>query len=156
MESNPLLKQLPYSRLCRKSSRQVLINSREGNSTASLGSLFQCSVTLTVKKFFPHVQMELPVFQFVPIASCPVMGRCWKEPGPIHLTAALWIFMSTVKVPSQPSLLQAEQALVSQPFLTQEMLQALHHLYSPLLHSLQNFPVFLELEILELVIVVQM
>lgn len=64
--------------------------------------------------------------------------------------------MSTVKVPSQPSLLQAEQALVSQPFLTQEMLQALHHLYSPLLHSLQNFPVFLELGILELVIVVQM
>jgi len=33
-------------------SRQVFNISREGDSTTSLGSLFQCSVTLRGKKFF--------------------------------------------------------------------------------------------------------
>jgi len=41
-----------YSRLHRTLSRQVLNISKEGDSTASLGSLFQCSVTLRGKKFF--------------------------------------------------------------------------------------------------------
>lgn len=47
-----LLKQLPYSGLHRKASWQVLNFSRKGNSTISLGSLFQCSVTIKIKKFF--------------------------------------------------------------------------------------------------------
>ena len=46
-----LLKQSPYSRSRRQVSRQVLNISREGNFTTPLGSLFQCSATLTVKKF---------------------------------------------------------------------------------------------------------
>lgn len=37
------------SRVTRIMSRQVLSISREGNSTASVGNLFQCSVTLTAK-----------------------------------------------------------------------------------------------------------
>ena len=41
-----------YSRLHRTLSRQVLNISREGESTTSLGNLFQCSITLKVKKFF--------------------------------------------------------------------------------------------------------
>jgi len=41
-----------YSRLQRTLSRWVLNISREGESTTSLGSLFQCFVTLRVKKFF--------------------------------------------------------------------------------------------------------
>jgi len=51
-QSNPPLEQVPYSRLHRKASSWVLNISREGDSTSSLGSLFQCSVTLKVKKFF--------------------------------------------------------------------------------------------------------
>ena len=39
-----------YSRLHRTSSRRALNISREGDSTTPLGSLFQCSVTLRVKK----------------------------------------------------------------------------------------------------------
>jgi len=39
--------------------------SKRGDSTASLGNLCLCSVTFTV---FPDVQMEPPVFQFVPIS----------------------------------------------------------------------------------------
>jgi len=49
---NVLLKQVPYSGLHRKVSRRVLNVSIEGDSTASLGSLFQCSVTLRINKFF--------------------------------------------------------------------------------------------------------
>jgi len=52
IQSSPRLKQVPYSRFHRKVSGQVLSISVEGNSITSLGSLFHCSVTLTVKKFF--------------------------------------------------------------------------------------------------------
>jgi len=33
----------------------------------------------------PHVQTELPMLQFVPVAPCPVAGHHWKESGPILL-----------------------------------------------------------------------
>jgi len=49
---SPCRSRVTYSRLHRTWSRQVLNISREGDSTTSLGSLFQCSVTLRVKKFF--------------------------------------------------------------------------------------------------------
>ena len=41
IEFNPLLKQVPYSRLHRKAPRAVLSTYREADSTTSLGSLFQ-------------------------------------------------------------------------------------------------------------------
>ena len=47
-----LLKQLSYSRSHRQASRWILNVFIEGDSTTSLGNLFQCSVTLMVKKFF--------------------------------------------------------------------------------------------------------
>jgi len=53
-------------------SRRVLNISREGESTTSLGSLFQISVTL---KVLPHVQLERPMLQFVPVAPCRVTGH---------------------------------------------------------------------------------
>ena len=42
----------------------------------------------------PHVQVELPLLQFVPIAPCPVAGHHCKEFGPILLTPTLQIFMA--------------------------------------------------------------
>ena len=56
------------------------------------------------EEVLPHVQTELPMPQFVPIAPCPVTGHYWKELGPILLTPTLQIFVSIYKVPSQPSL----------------------------------------------------
>jgi len=35
------------------------------------------------EEVLPHVQTELPVVQFVPIAPCPVAGHHWKEFGKI-------------------------------------------------------------------------
>ena len=69
------------------------------------------------EEILPHVQLELPVLQFVPIAPCPVSGHYWKEFGPNLLTPTFEISISIYKVPSQPSLLQAEQAQLPQPFL---------------------------------------
>ena len=66
-------------------SRQLLTVSGAGDSTTSLGNLFQCSVTLHSEKLFPDVRTELPVFQFVPTASGPVPGHHWKEPGSVLL-----------------------------------------------------------------------
>ena len=54
-----------------------------------------------------------------------------------HLTPTLQIFMGIDKVPSQPSLLQAEQAQLPQPLLAGEMLQSPPHPRSPPLDSLQ-------------------
>jgi len=64
----PWRSRVTYSRLHRTLSRWGLNISREGDSTTSLGSLFQGSVTLRVEEVLPHVQLELPVLQFV---SCP-------------------------------------------------------------------------------------
>ena len=78
------------------------------------------------EEVLPHVQTELPVLQVVPIAPCPVTGHHWKELGPILLTPTLQIFISIYTVPSQPSLLQAKQAQLPQPFLIAQMLQSPH------------------------------
>ena len=82
------------------------------------------------EEVLPHVQMELPMLQFVPVAPCPVTG-------PILLTPTLQIFISIYKVPSQPSLLQVEQAQLPQPPLLGQMLESPHHPCSPPLDSLQ-------------------
>lgn len=71
----PLLKLVHYSRWHRKASGWVLKISRKSNSTTSLGSQFQGSGTLTVKKVLPHVFLEISLLQFVPIFPCPVSGH---------------------------------------------------------------------------------
>jgi len=45
------------------------------------------------KEVLPHVQMELSVLQFVPVAPCLVTGHYWRESGPILLTIILKIFI---------------------------------------------------------------
>ena len=85
------------------------------------------------RRSLPHVQMELPMLQFVHVAPCPVAGHHSKEFGPILLTPTLQIFI--YKIPFQASLLQAEQAQLPQPFLVGEVLQSPHHPRSPPLDS---------------------
>jgi len=95
-----ILKQVPYGRLHRKASRRFLNISREGDSTTSLDCLSQLSHSQ--RKVVSHVQMEHPVFQFVPIASCAITGNHQKELGPILLAPALSIYISIDKIPSSP------------------------------------------------------
>ena len=44
----------------------------------------------------PHVQTELLMLQFVPVAPCLVAGHHWKEFDPILLTPTLEMFVSTL------------------------------------------------------------
>jgi len=77
------------------------------------------------EEVLPRLQLELPRLQFVPVAPCPVAGHHWKESGPVLLTPTRKRFIGISKVPSEPSLLQAEQAQLPQPLLIGEMLQSL-------------------------------
>ena len=56
----PCRSRVTYSRLHSTLSRLVLNISKEGEPTTSLGNLFQCSITIKVKKFF----LILLLFQF--------------------------------------------------------------------------------------------
>jgi len=49
---------------------------------------------------FPDVQREPPMFQFVAMASCPVAGHHWKEPGSVTFTPSLQVFIHIDEIPS--------------------------------------------------------
>lgn len=64
-----LLLQGDQTMLSRTMSEQLVNICKNGDITTSLGNLCQCSIMLTVKNVFPHIQMQPLVFQFVPTAS---------------------------------------------------------------------------------------
>ena len=51
--------------------------SRDGHSTTSLGSLFQCLTTLSVKKFFPIPNLNLPWHNLRPFPQ--ERARSWSD-----------------------------------------------------------------------------
>jgi len=62
--------------------------SREGDSTASLGSLFQCSVTLRGKKFFLMFRRNFLCFSLSPlplVLSLGITGKSLVFPHPAFL-----------------------------------------------------------------------
>ena len=74
----PCWSRVTYSRLHRTLSRRVLNISREGDSTTSLGNLFQGFVTLRVKKFFLMFRRSFLCFNLCPLPlvlllSCPLV-----------------------------------------------------------------------------------
>ena len=142
LESNPLLKQVPYNRSHRQASRRVLNISIEGDST-TLGNLFQCSITLTIKKFFLTLVWNFQCSSFRPFTPCPIAAY-HQEPALIHLPhTSLQIFINIYQIPSQSSFPQAERSQVTQLFLIWEIFQALNDFCGPLLDSFQEIPVFL-------------
>ena len=76
-------------------------------------------------KDLPHVNMDPPVFHFLPVALCSIAARHGKESAPINLTLVLQVFIDSYEIPSQPSLLQTEESQLSQIFFVREMLRAL-------------------------------
>ena len=63
----PCRSRVTYSRLHRTLSRRVLNLTREGEYTAFLGNLFQCSITLRVKKFFVMLRWNFLCFILYPL-----------------------------------------------------------------------------------------
>lgn len=50
------------------------------------------------ERVFLDVQRELPVFQCVPVASCPVTGHHWKRSGSV-LALFLQVFLCILMTP---------------------------------------------------------
>ena len=70
----PCRSRVTQSRLHRTASRRVLNISREGDSTTSLGSLFQGSVTLRGKKFFLMFNWNFLCFSLCPLPLVLLLG----------------------------------------------------------------------------------
>ncbi|KAK4829053.1 hypothetical protein QYF61_001858 [Mycteria americana] len=92
---------------------------RDGDSTTSLGSLFQCLTTLSVKKNFLRSSLNLP----------------WRNLRPFPLVLSLVVVESN-KVSPQPPFLQVKQPQLPQPLLIRLLrcpsLDTLQHLNVPL------------------------
>ena len=101
--------------------------SREGDPTASLGSLSQHSGTLSVKNFFCLLVWSClgSILWPLPLVLSPQTSekRLAKS-----LSPTLHIFKHIDEIPPQSSLPKAEQPQVSQPLLLGKMLEAPYHL----------------------------
>lgn len=73
-------------------SRQILNISRKGDSTSSLGNLFQCSVTPRVKNFFLTFRWNFLCMSSCPLCLVPLLGTT----GSSSFAQVLWFSMSLI------------------------------------------------------------
>ncbi|KAK4815816.1 LOW QUALITY PROTEIN: hypothetical protein QYF61_007425 [Mycteria americana] len=114
---------------------------RDGDSSTSLGSLFQCLITLSVKKNFLISSLNLPWCNLRPFPLVLSLVTWEKRPTP-----PLYNLLSVVesdKVSPQPPFLQAKQSQLPQPLFIRLLLQTLHQLRCPSLDTLQHLNVSL-------------
>ena len=78
----PCRSRVTQSRLHRTASRQVLNICREGDSTTSLGSLGQGSITLRGKKFFLMFSWSFLCFSLCPLPLVLLLGTTGKSLAP--------------------------------------------------------------------------
>ncbi|KAK4824318.1 LOW QUALITY PROTEIN: hypothetical protein QYF61_013593 [Mycteria americana] len=114
---------------------------RGGDSTTSLGSLFQCLTTLSVKKFFLIPNLSLPWCNLRPFPLILSLVT-WERDRPPPLYNLLSVVESN-KVSPQPPFLQAKQSQLPQLLLIRLLLQTLHQLRCPSLDMLQHLNVSL-------------
>lgn len=69
-----------------------------GDLTKYLSNLFYCFATLIVLFFF-CIWAEFSIFEFVPIASGPVPGHHWKEPGHVFFGLSFQVFIHINRIP---------------------------------------------------------
>jgi len=130
------------TRLLKAPANPALNTAREGAATASLGNLFQCFTTLTVKNFFFVSNLNLPSFSLKPLPLVLSLHALVKCPPPA-LAGPLQVLEGSSEVSLKPSLPQPEQPQLSQPVLTGEVLQPSDHFGGPPLDLLQQLHVFL-------------
>jgi len=90
-----------WTRLLRAPSNLALNSSREGTATASLGSLFQCLITLIVKKLFLIPNLNLPFFSLK--LSPLVTTGSGKNSVPLLLVSSLFTLKGCNKVSLESS-----------------------------------------------------
>ena len=105
------------TRLPRATSSLALNASRDGASTATLGSLFQCITTLCVKNFLLISNLNLPCLSLKTIPPCPITIHPHKQPFLLLFIRSLQALEGCNEVSLESSsLLQAKQAQFPQPF----------------------------------------
>ncbi|KAK4833022.1 LOW QUALITY PROTEIN: hypothetical protein QYF61_027404 [Mycteria americana] len=122
-------------------STRLLNTSRDGDSTTSLGSLFQCLITLSVNKFFPVSNLNLPWHNLRPFSLVLLLVALEKRLTPTSLQPP--VVVESNKVSPQPPFLQAKQPQFPRPLLIRLVLQTLHQLRCPSLDMLQHLNVSL-------------
>lgn len=96
--------------------------------STSLGNLFQCSATLTLKKMcFLVFWRNLLCLSLCP-SSLVLSSGTTEKTGSIFFMPSLQVFIYIDKITPELSLLQAGQSQPSWPFLIEQMVQFLHHL----------------------------
>ena len=123
----------------------VLNTSGDGDSTTSVGSLFHCLTTLSVKKFFLISNLNLPwhnlrPFYFISLRPHPVTCHQWEETN-LALSAITSRYWKSNKISPQPPLPQTKQPQFLQSLLIGYILQALHKPCCPSLALLQHLNV---------------
>jgi len=103
--------------------------------TSSLGNLCQCLVTLTMKKCFLVFRWNCLYISLCPLPLVLALGTTGKSLAPSSSFHPFRYFYTLRRSPFEPSLLQAEQSQLSQPFLKGEMLQSFNNLCGPLVDS---------------------
>ncbi|KAK4826200.1 hypothetical protein QYF61_006144 [Mycteria americana] len=93
---------------------------------------------------FPNIQSKPPLAQLEVISSCPITCYHLGEETDPHLsTTSFQVVVESHKVSPQPPFLQAKQPQFPQPLLIRLLLQTLHQLRCPSLHTLQHLNVSL-------------
>ncbi|KAK4810582.1 hypothetical protein QYF61_007319 [Mycteria americana] len=100
-----------YTMSLSTSSKRPLNTSRDGDSTASPGSLFQCLTTLSVNKFFLMSNLNLPWCNLRPLPLVLSLVTWEKRPTPTSLQPP---FRSLLNNPR--ALSRSPSALCSRPF----------------------------------------
>ncbi|KAK4822538.1 hypothetical protein QYF61_015544 [Mycteria americana] len=92
---------------------------------------------------FPNIQSKPPLAQLEAISSCPITCNLGEETDPHLSTTSFQGVVKSDKVSPQPPFLQAKQPQFPQPLLVRLLLQTLHQLRCPSLHTLQPLNVSL-------------
>ncbi|KAK4831242.1 hypothetical protein QYF61_016474 [Mycteria americana] len=87
---------------------------------------------------FPNIQSKPPLAQLEAISSCPITCYLGEETDPHLSTTSFQVVVESDKVSPQPPFLQAKQSQLPQPLLIRLLLQTLHQLRCPSLHTLQH------------------
>jgi len=98
-----------YTRLFKPSANLDLNTFREGTSPTSLGKLFQCLTTLTVKNFCFVSNLYLNLYQFKAVTTYPITTGPCKMSLSSFLVGLLQVLEGCSEVYLEPALLQAEQ-----------------------------------------------
>lgn len=115
----------------------LLLNaSGDGDSITSLGSLFQCLTTLSVKKIFLMIYLSTTFVFFV------LLLVTWeKRLASTSLHHPFRQLQGVIRVPPERHLLWAQDPRLPHPVLSGLVFQTLHQLHCPSLDTLQYFSV---------------